>query len=296
MFARSQASCIDEFAALVHPRDGHPKLFAMIEAYIDESGIHDGAKVCIVAGYFGGRGQWRRFEQKWRRLLKHHGIEMSEFHAKDFLKKTRHEPFLKAAAKLIRSCEKLHPMGVGVFVDDFLSFSPEERMWMTGADVTEAGLLSSSGSPRKPYFLPFQFCIQIACDYTPVGGRAHFFMGIDRAYAGWATDLFAQMQRGDPRDWKERIGTIAFPLAKETPQLQAADLLVHLTYKHILAAADCTTAPLPPLLADCLHNRIQNQDFFVQDREHLETMFQQAVEFSRLRRLSANNLGIARNS
>jgi len=27
--------------------------FVMMEGYFDESGIHDGAKVCIVAGYYG---------------------------------------------------------------------------------------------------------------------------------------------------------------------------------------------------------------------------------------------------
>jgi hypothetical protein len=31
------------------------------------------------------------------------------------------------------------------------------------------------------------------------------------------------------------FGRISFPLAKQTPALQAADLLVHLTYRHVLA-------------------------------------------------------------
>jgi hypothetical protein len=58
---RSQARYkIDEIAAFVHPRDGHPKLFIMLEAYLDESGIHDGAPVCIVAGYFGDQSQMKK--------------------------------------------------------------------------------------------------------------------------------------------------------------------------------------------------------------------------------------------
>jgi hypothetical protein len=35
----------------------------MIDAYLDESGIHDGAEVCLIAGYFGGRVQWRKFSK-----------------------------------------------------------------------------------------------------------------------------------------------------------------------------------------------------------------------------------------
>ena len=34
----------------------------MIFAYLDESGIHDGAEGCVVAGYFSKKGPWRRLE------------------------------------------------------------------------------------------------------------------------------------------------------------------------------------------------------------------------------------------
>ncbi|MGB8769039.1 MAG: hypothetical protein WCC92_05460, partial [Candidatus Korobacteraceae bacterium] len=138
----------------------------MIDAYLDESGIHDGARICVVAGYSGGRGQWRRFEFEWRRLLDRYKIPISEFHANKLAKMRQHAELLHAAAKLIRSFDKIHPMGVGVFVDDFMSFTPEQRMWMTGADINERGFLSSSGSPERPYFLPFQFCIQIGCGHA----------------------------------------------------------------------------------------------------------------------------------
>ena len=32
----------------------------MIDAYLDESGIHDGADICVVAGYFGGPSQFKK--------------------------------------------------------------------------------------------------------------------------------------------------------------------------------------------------------------------------------------------
>lgn len=74
--AQSQPSTIDELVRLVHPRDGHKKVLAMIDAYLDESGIHDGSKVCVIAGYFGGPGQMKRFEKAWKETLARYSFPM----------------------------------------------------------------------------------------------------------------------------------------------------------------------------------------------------------------------------
>lgn len=42
----------------------------MIEAYMDESGIHEGAHVCVIAGYWGSQKKWKRFETRWREILR----------------------------------------------------------------------------------------------------------------------------------------------------------------------------------------------------------------------------------
>src|ERR1700683_5218102 len=84
-----RAATIDELEGLVHPRDGHPKILAMIEGYIDETGIHDGATVCVIAGYFGGRGQWKRFEHDWRLALKDSEVPLADFHALNFMKRRK---------------------------------------------------------------------------------------------------------------------------------------------------------------------------------------------------------------
>jgi hypothetical protein len=61
----------------------------MLHAYLDESGIHDGAAVCVIAGYFGGSGQWRNVEADWRDMLADFNIPMEEFHAKDIFPKAK---------------------------------------------------------------------------------------------------------------------------------------------------------------------------------------------------------------
>jgi len=61
----------------------------MIEAYLDESGIHDGAAVCVIAGYFGGPGQWHKFERLWRKSLDRAGVPLEKFHALNLIEHRR---------------------------------------------------------------------------------------------------------------------------------------------------------------------------------------------------------------
>jgi hypothetical protein len=119
----SQHSKIDELVRLVHPRDGHKKVFAMIDAYLDESGIHDGAKVCVIAGYFGGPGQMKRFERAWKETLAKYSFPMKDFHAKDLIKSQKHLPMLKSLAKTAGQQPKVYPVAYGLVVDDFYTFS-----------------------------------------------------------------------------------------------------------------------------------------------------------------------------
>ena len=51
-----------------------------LDALFDESGIHDGAKLCVIAGFIGTAKQWARFEELWRPSA------TPPFHAKEFFK------------------------------------------------------------------------------------------------------------------------------------------------------------------------------------------------------------------
>jgi len=238
-------SKIDELVRIVHPRDGHEKVFAMIDAYLDESGIHDGAKVCVIAGYFGGPGQMKRFERAWKDTLSAYSFPMKDFHAKDLLKIPKHMPMLKALARMAGRQSKIYPVAYGLVVDDFYSFNRDERRFLTGAALgTKSGRLLTSGCPSKPYFCPFQQVVKIVTRYAPVGGKAHFNFGLNRPFAEYALELFKQLQSDDFKerpepfntwDARDRLGEPLFPLAEETAPLQAADLLVHLFYQHVTA-------------------------------------------------------------
>jgi hypothetical protein len=52
-----------------------------LNGYFDESGIHAQAPVIVVAGYVAPEREWRRFEAKWKRVLRDSGV--SQYHTKD---------------------------------------------------------------------------------------------------------------------------------------------------------------------------------------------------------------------
>jgi len=67
---------------LVHLRDGYKKILAFLECYLDESGTHGSAELCTVAGYVGGRGQLKKFEDLWNKALE--DFDVSYFRATKF--------------------------------------------------------------------------------------------------------------------------------------------------------------------------------------------------------------------
>jgi len=254
---------------------------AMIETYLDESGIHESASVCVIAGYFAGKSQLRKFSHEWRLVLKRFSFPMSEFHATDLLKSRKHQPMLATLARLIARHRRIQPVIYGIVVSDFKSFSLKQRMWFTGATLNEGtGRLLTSGSPNKPYFVPFQNCLRRVTDYTPAGDKAHFFFGLDRPFARYAKTLFAEMKKVSYplSEWKskDRLGDAHFPLASETAQLQAADLLAHLSYQHMCERLNENDWNVPPagLLFECIRNRRSSMDHAFQAGSHLQAILE----------------------
>lgn len=278
---------------MVHPRDGHPKIFAMIDAYLDESGIHDGAVYCVIAGYFGGPGQWKRFEKAWKQLLKDFKVPMEKFHARDFYPEPRpgtwfcdkwqrrddYKLFHDAIAATISQHKKIHPVSTGIRVPDFNSFSKYDRRFLTGASLNIKGELISLGSPKKPYFVPFTDVVRQICEYAPVGGKAHFFFGIDSSFYHDATTLFKQIANDqcqtESQAWKDRLGNCSILKAANTAQLQVADFLVYLTYRHMRDAGDSLgTTPPTALLEKCIANKRCDQDFNFNTKATIEAALQ----------------------
>jgi hypothetical protein len=260
----------------------------MIDAYLDESGIHESAKACLIAGYWGGPGQMKRLDKTWKETLARFDFPMQEFHAKDLIKKRDMRPMLEALAKTTGQQRKVYPVAYGIVVDDFKSFNHDERRFMTGSTLMESGKLVTSGCPGKPYFSPFQNIVKIVTDAAPVGGKARFFFGLNKPFAEYALAMFEQVKKQASmkraaNSWhsRDRLGEAAFPQAEETGPLQAADLFVHSTYLHMCEAiargesGDFTKAPTG-LARLCIGNLRDPSDLVYQNKECLQKMIDQA--------------------
>ena len=250
----------------------------MIEAYFDESGIHDKAAICVIAGYWGLASQWKWMGRKWRAILNEFQFPLKDFHATDLINAKRHQSMLQRLADDAIGKSAIYPVSASIIVDDFNSFSEKQRRWFTGATLNTAGKLITSGAPTKPYFVPFQLCIRNITEQVKPGRKAHFFFGTDRPMSKYARVLFRQIKtdRAYSSGWptKSRLGDPAFPAAKDTPQLQAADLLVHLTYRHELERLAENNWNVEPtgLLRACLRKIRRQEDHVLQDRRCLQWM------------------------
>jgi hypothetical protein len=267
----------------------------MIDAYLDESGIHDGAAVCVISGYFGGRGQWEKFEQLWRKTLADFKVPLDNFHAKEFVKRRDffsgwddrlYKDFTDATTDAIIKY-KIHPVTVGIVVEDFNSFSHVQKRFFTGArlrdDAKGNWKLVTSGAPSKPYFCPFQECMAKVAEAAPVGGKAHFFFGLDRPFAEYARAFMKEIVDDPYAPFHERIGrNPAFPLAKETPQLQAADLLAYRSYLDMTDRVQKNTwHEFPPMsLRRLMERRRSMEDFVYYNKETLKITLDNTYKFS----------------
>jgi hypothetical protein len=209
----------------------------MLEGYFDESGIHEGAPFCVVAGYYGDRAQWEKFEGAWKTALAQENV--AEFHAKVFFGPappksryygwdySRRESFLSGLLDVIVESE-INPIGASLVIEDWNRLSLDERRFMTGARYSmKLNKFLSSGAPGKPYFVPFQDCIGRVATRCSSGEKAHFFFALNHQFRGYAADVYALI-KSHPLEFEAHLGTIAFPTPLDAVHLQAADLLCYL--------------------------------------------------------------------
>jgi Protein of unknown function (DUF3800) len=289
-------SQIDILASLAHPRTGKRRdIFVMLECYLDESGIHAGAKVCVVAGFYGTQHAWRKFENQWKRIISNHPELTDGFHAKPFFRRENgkrvgvYENWSDEKARNFQSrlvqvitSNRVFPIGFGVVVKDFLDLPLHSRQWFTGGRFRKSdGAYAGFGSPEKSYYLPFQFCVlgASALCKTPET-KIHFAVGLDRTFYGYAGELFKTLIEDEriPDSLRSRLGTIVNPLSKDTPGIQAADLLSYRMYRHASEKADNHFLPTPPLLMTLIKRQRPNQAFTLFDTKAILRMENRARE------------------
>lgn len=209
------------------------KVFAMLQAYMDDSGTHIGSHNCVVAGYWAGVNEWRRFERQWNRVLKREGIV--EFKANEFWLRLpgnvrvgpykgwtdeRHAKFINDLLSVI-SDAKITPFGCGVLGAEW-SAQP--------ADLKSLYTSASCERHAKSMLLPFQRNIYRAASYCLPGVTMHFvFDESTEAHVKSAiTNCYSNLKMQAAGDrLRSHLGEITFADSDQAAPLQAADLLAY---------------------------------------------------------------------
>ena len=265
----------------MHPRGRKWRnRFVVIESYLDESGIHGDAKICVVAGYYGTHAAWRKFEGEWRVILRKYGLESHGFHAKEFWghKNGKRVPpydgwtdekassFIDSLVQTITR-NRIFPVGNAIIVGEWNALSLDQRRSLSGAEFKN-GRFVSSGSPNKPYYIPFLFCVYNSVNHSGTTEKVHFFAGLDKDFSKYAVVLYQGILKDERILVRDLLGNIDFPLSKDTPPLQAADLLAYQLYQHNLVRFHRSTTK-SPILERIIKHRRPDQSFLVFGRKRL---------------------------
>ncbi len=114
----------------------------------------------------------------------------------------------------------------------FRRYSKVERRILTGAYYV-GDKLKISGSPRYPYYLPFQsVVIESIRRGQALNSKTHFVFDQQHVYAPFAVKLYQHI-KGHPQnlDWCLLMGDIDFKPRADAYPLQVADLLAHCWYE-----------------------------------------------------------------
>jgi len=222
------------------------KYFVPMEAYLDESGIHEDAKRCVIGGFAGGRKKCESFEKRWVAILKKYEIRDDiGFHSKHFFRVDKYGKrsgiyrgwshqksfeFLGEVMDAIQS-HRLHPFGVAVDVAAFNALPHNFRRWITGGFYSESkGKWLSSGAPTKPWFFAFNHAFISGCRKAAHGVKVDFICDRQENFSSFAIQLWNELKDNPLFETAQRMGGIAFYSRFERVSLQVADLIAHCLY------------------------------------------------------------------
>jgi hypothetical protein len=212
-----------------------------LKAVFDESGIHDGSSICVIAGYVGSLNEWRRFDSSWQDHAKAPGFHAKRFFARDKAGQSvppyvgwdnaRRRDYLARLLDAVGSL-KLHPVGALVDVRAFRGYTEDERRFITGGHASVAGKWVHSGAPTKPYYLAFWKAVMSALERpAPDGWKMEFVFDQQHVLAPLALRLYARLKNELGQPHSSRMGSATFESRDVAIGLQAADLLAHCWYQ-----------------------------------------------------------------
>jgi hypothetical protein len=242
MCVKSQLAWIRDLRIIVHPEADDHTIFAMIKVYLDESGIHEGATICTVAGYAAPWKKWKTvFVPGWAKVLRKFGLEHCGFHGTNFFPRSgidyrdwKEEDTVACFNALVNivNAAELTPIGGSVVTEVFWRLNADERRYITGArydEQTQKWL--TSGAPKTPYHFPVQQAVVDSAGMASSTNKAHFVHDQHKQYAPLVLERFAQLKE-NLTERRDRLGDFVFSPRMEATPLQAADMMAYQATKY----------------------------------------------------------------
>jgi hypothetical protein len=266
----------------------------MVKACMDESGIHDGAHVCVVAGYWGSLKKWKRFEPRWKEIISSVEPTLKEFHSVEFWNSTggrkgafagwsdaKADKFIGDLADCIVD-SGIYATSAVLVTEAWKKLNKDERSFLTGGyyHTVERRWLHP-GAPNRIYFSPFLLALGNPAMGCAPGLHVHYIFDLNKQFRNHALTLFHLLKKDDQIRFRHRLGGIDFETSDKIVGLQAADLLVHQIYKfsknQIGRNEPFPQEHLPPLLRKLISNAKAggDQQFPFLDEQGLNMALQQ---------------------
>jgi hypothetical protein len=231
----------------------------MLKAFFDESGIHGGSPICVVAGLVLPAKRAWTLSTEWQTSLLYK-YSVPYFHAKEFAQ--RSGPFRGWSERKIRdfsidaigiinsatsNFENETLIAAALTSKDFFALSIEERRWLTGGQYVHSTSTTKKkwkkqGAPTKPYFLLFQQAVLDAVKFTQdrtfqgnplgTGEVVHFIFDQQHEYEATARAVFRAMKQM-PLSVRERIGNVVFSSKLRAIPLQVADFMAYESFNYL---------------------------------------------------------------
>ena len=261
-----------DYAPWDPPKTGAER-FVMIRVYMDDSGTHSGSPYCLIAGYWGGHGQWLKFEREWQKVLTAYNVP--EFHAKIYwardAKKERVGPYKGWSEDRRREVlfsllnvigkHKVYPFAHGVSRSEWNKQSRLERQNYCGSN----GRLQA---PDNPMYMAFTTCILRTIRHCHPGVMMNFVLDSNKNSDPWAAISYGELKSFMSREGRaeaRKLGDLTFAFSDRALPLQAADLLAYEAYKYAIWANGDHTVQVRPSYMLALRNFRSRDDFWLYD-------------------------------
>lgn len=262
---------------------GRRKVFAVLCVYLDESGIHAGASMCVLAGFLGSSRQWERFDAAYVRAVGEDantpGIHASDYFIRDTSgrrtgayrgwSEDRAERLLTGLVQAVTSVD-VWPIVAALDVAAFNTYTAAERQQLTGRHH-KPGTPSLSGAPNKPYYLVFQSAVfQAAQRLKRPDLLIDFVFDQQQQFGAYAHELYAYIKRvglwGVP---SKALGDLTFSSRADALPLQAADLLAYCWYQRHARQRESIQPDIEAVLNQWAHKKLEGDFLNRRSMDHL---------------------------